>query len=246
MQQLEKLYRFDYTGEHIVTEMRHVNSTWEYQREFVPNPVTNTHISNQAVVIGNGSTRRGFDLTPIKLHKGGLLASNALQSYGCNASYRDLESHFLVASSDAMAHELATNGYCDNHIVYASSEIVLKYPGRFYLIPQDVQFDAGSVATYLACFDGHKKVFLLGFDAETGDYEDNMYIGTNGYAATAKENSNTSGFYTKSLLQIMNLYNDVDFVRVMPSEYSYMPEEWKYVTNLRQITYRNFVLEADL
>jgi hypothetical protein len=98
----------------------------------------------------------------------------------------------------------------------------------------------------MACFDGHKKVFLLGFDAEDGPFEDNVYIGSNGYASQAQSNFNTSAYYTKSLLQIMNLYNDVDFVRVMPSEYSYMPEEWKYVPNLRQITYRDFVLEADL
>jgi hypothetical protein len=45
---------------------------------------------------------------------------------------------------------------------------------------------------------------------------------------------------------IFETYTDVDFVRVMPAKYSTIPEAWKYITNFRQISTREFVLEADL
>ena len=77
---------------------------------------------------------------------------------------------------------------------------------------------------YLACFDGHKKIFFMGFDGRQGD----------------------DAFYDKTLKLVFDLYNQVDFVRVMPTVDYYMPESWKYVPNLRQITFRDFIIEADL
>jgi hypothetical protein len=94
----------------------------------------------------------------------------------------------------------------------------------------------------LAAFDGHKTIYMLGFDAEHGEFETNIYRGTHAY----ESNSNTGTYYVNALSQIMNLYDDVDFVRVMPTLNAEMPEAWKYITNLRQITYRQFTLEVDL
>jgi len=243
MQILQKLYRSSYVGETITTEMRHSGGRWDMETEFVPNSVINNQISNKAVIIGNGVSRKGFPLNPIQQHKGGLLAAGAIQSYGCNAVYRDMKPHFLVVGgSDEIIQEVLESGYCDTNIVYASSQNVISYPGKFYLVPQDVQFNTGAVATYLACFDGHKTIYMLGFDAEHGELETNYYQGTNAYSG----NANTSSYYVKALAQIMNLYDDVDFVRVMPTLKAEMPEEWKYITNLRQITYRDFTLEIDL
>jgi hypothetical protein len=243
MQILQKLYRSSYVGENITTEMRHIGSKWDMSTEFVPNSVMNNQISNKAVVIGNGVSRKDFNLKVIEQHKGGLLASGALQSYGCNAVYRDMKPHFLVATgSDEIIDEIIQSEYCNTNIVYASSANVMAHPSKFYLVPQDVQFNAGAVATYLAAFDGHKTIYLLGFDAEHGEFETNIYRGTNAYEA----NSNTSTYYVNALSQIMNLYDDVDFVRVMPTVKAEMPEAWKYITNLRQITYRQFTLEVDL
>lgn len=243
MQILQKLYRSGYVGENITTEMRHSGSRWDITTEFVPNSVINNQISNRAVVIGNGVSRKGFNLRTLELHRGGVLASGALQSYGCNAVYRDMKPHFLVAGgSDEIVTELIDSGYCDNNIVYSNSANVINHPGKFYLVPQDVQFNTGAVAAYLACFDGHKKVYLLGFDAEHGLAETNMYQGTNAYTG----NANTGAYYVKALAQVMNLYDDVEFIRVMPTTHAEMPDEWKYITNLRQITYRQFTLEVDL
>ena len=91
-------------------------------------------------------------------------------------------------------------------------------------MPQGPAWNSGAIATYLAAFDGHKKVYMMGFDGRQGD----------------------DLFYEKTMGKVFDLYPEVDFVRVMPTEHFYTPESWKNYLNLRQIDFRSFVLEADI
>jgi hypothetical protein len=248
MQKIKKLYRDTYAGEHLVREMHYQGGTWVKTDEFVPNMIENKQISGKAVVMGNGPSR--VDLHPqlfplLKNHKGGLLASGKVQTYGCNAIVRDFIPDFVVAN-DAMASELVNTGKCEETIIYGTTDMVLAYPGKFYMIPQNPNWDAGSMAAYLACFDGHKIVYLMGFDLHSGhdDYHFNVYAGTNGYPD--QNSPTTETYFEKTMLTVMNTYNDVDFVRVTPTPNFYMPDSWKYQLNLRQITFREFVTEVDL
>jgi hypothetical protein len=118
MKKIEKLYRSNYTGEDVVTNMTYESGTWSFERETVNNAVFNNQISNKAIVIGNGTSRKGMDLRLIAAHKGGLLAGGALQSYGCNALYRDFQPDFLVANGDKIVDEIAKSNYINNNIVY--------------------------------------------------------------------------------------------------------------------------------
>ena len=245
MKKIEKLYRSNYSGEDIISNMTYEGGTWTYEREQIPNAVFNTQISNKAIVIGNGISRADFNLRLIANHKGGLLAGGALQSYGCNALYRDFSPNFLVANGDDIINEIAASGYTTDHIVYSHANALLDHPSKFYLIPQDPGWNAGALAAYLACFDGHKEVYLLGFDGvdqSTTGY--NLYESTNGYQAPSDGYSEE--FWVKAMIQIFETYSDVDFVRVMPTNTYYMADAWKYVPNLRQIDFREFALEVDL
>jgi len=245
MQQLRKIYRSNYAGEHIVGKLTLSDNAWDPSTEYIPNAVFNTHTTSRAVVIGNGESRQGFNLQHIANHKGGLLAADKLQSYGCNALYRDFTPDFLVAIGDTIVDEIAQSEYTKDNICYATSESVLKYPEQFYLVPQNLHYDAGALAAYLACFDGHTKVFLLGFDNYPGpETTNNIYKDTNGYPAN---NHVLNGdFFTKSLNMVMTTYSDVEFIRVMPNTAAYIPDGWKGITNFRQIDYRGFVTESDL
>jgi len=248
MKQLKKLYRRDYSGEDVVTDL--VVQDWKVTltKEFIPNSVFNNQISNKACVIGNGITRKEFNIDAVFNHFGGLLSRDKLQTYGCNALYRDHSPDFLVVSGDddGIVTEVAESGYCNDNIVYASAPHIQYHPGSFYLIPQDPGWNSGSIAAYLACFDAHKTVYLLGFDGQDTDhYNYNVYAGTRGYQTATNAQAGPL-FFDVTMKSIFDLYNDVDFVRVMPSEYASMPELWKYSTNLRQISFRQFVLEADL
>ena len=245
MHRLDKIYRTNYTGENVTTLATYKGSTWEYQSEWVPMAVENRQTSRVATVIGNGESRAGFELFLLTNHKAGVLGSRSMQTYGCNAVYRDANPTFLVASTDHMCDELVASGYCDDHIVYANSTNVLKYPGKFYLIPQDVQSNAGTIATYLAAFDGHEAIYLLGFDGQTTtNYNSNVYAGTACYQD--RDTHVQDDYMINSLTRVMTTYSEITFIRVMPTRSWQCPQDWLNLPNFRQIDFRDFVLEVDL
>ena len=241
----DKLYREDYTGEDIIQERVLTNGVWESVTEYVPNNVVNNQTSNRAVVFGNGTSRTNMPIQHILSKKSGLLGANTLQSYACNAFYREYNSDFLVVTNRVIAEELSKTAYPTDNIVYTRVDISLEFPGKFYLVPHDLYMDAGATATYIACFDGHKKIYLVGCDGQTDpNYNNNIYAGTVGY--DSKTANLTGNSWDKSYLQIFNVYNDVDFVLVSPSGKYPTNASWKSCANFRQISFREFVLECDL
>jgi hypothetical protein len=245
LQALNKIYRTNYGGERITTEASLSGSLWQYKTEWIPTAVSNNQISKTACVIGNGASRSAFPTETLIGHLAGRLGAKSLQTYGCNALYRDLNPTFLVATGNDICDEIANSGYCDDHIVYANSDKIIKYPGKFYLVPQDFMSNAGAIATYLACFDGHEKIYMLSFDGQAGDnYNNNMYAGTNAYGPADQHYTDT--YWIKSQLMVMATYSDVEFVRVCTTNSWKCPPEWSALDNFRQISFREFVLEADL
>lgn len=226
MQKLKQIYRSNYAGESIVTNLVLENNEWAPETDYIPNSVFSTHTTAQAVAIANGPTRDDFELQHIVDHKGGLFAENKLQSYGCNQIYEEFTPDFLVVTDPAKVQAIAESGFTDNNIVYANAQYLLEYPGKFYLMPQNPAFDAGALAAYVACFDEHSKVFLLGYDGYTNDAED--------------------AFWVKTLASVMSTYLDVEFVRVMPTADYSVADELQRLPNFRQIGFRDFVIEADI
>lgn len=226
MQKLKQIYRANYAGEDIVTELVLSENEWTPVKEFIPNSVFNTHTTSQAVAIGNGESRRKFDLAHITRHKGGLFAADKLQSYGCNYLYQEFTPDFLVAVDAEKVEKIADSGYCTDHIVYTNAQYVVDYPGKFYLTPQNPAFDAGSLAAYLACFDGHRKIFLLGYDGYTDEPSD--------------------VFWVKTLSEVIATYPGTEFVRVMPTAKYACSLTLQRNANFRQISIDDFVREADI
>ena len=245
MLRLSKRYRKNYTGEEIISERVFVDGEWKTTSEYVPNNIVNNQISNCAVVFGNGLTRKRFDPGYVINKKSGLLGSKTLQTYACNAFYRDAVPDFLIVTHTDMAREIADGGFAQNNIVYTRAHISLQFPKVFYLIPIDPYADAGTTAIYIACFDGHKKIYMLGFDGQdTPDYNNNIYAGTACYDHSNVDVSENK--WADNQLTVFNTYPEVEFVWVTPVGTSRMPEQWKYCQNLRQIPFSRFVGEADL
>jgi hypothetical protein len=246
MLQLSKKYRRGYTGEDIIVERKHDGQRWWDVTETVANAVTNNQISNRAVIIGNSPGRLDFNLNNLK-KSSGLLGAKTLQTYGCNALYRDFATDFLVATgNNGIIEEIANSPYVNDHIVYTNSIHLLEHPGKFYLIPYDPYADAGTTAAYIAAFDGHKKIYMLGFDGyDLPGYNNNVYADTNGY--DSKWGFDIEGDkLINNRVQLCNVYNDVDFVWVTVRGTNTMPEPLKWVNNFRQISFRDLVLECDL
>lgn len=245
MQKLKKLFRSDYAGETMTTSSTWAGSEWTYAQEYIPNAITNQHLSRRAVVIGNGSSRKNYEINLLKNHRAGILGALAVQTYGCNALYRDFTPTFLVSTGTEISAEIANSGYCEDNIVYANAEVVAAHPQKFYLVPQDIHYDSGALAVYLACFDGHKQIYLLGFDNWSGDGDNsNMYLETNCYGSSNQEPAHN--FWTTTLKHIMETYHEVQFTRVMPTSGWWCPEAWKNCLNFNQITYKEFTLAIDL
>ncbi len=245
MLNLLRKYRKNYSGEDIISARKYEEGAWTSTTEHVPNNVINNQISNRAVVFGNGVSRLDFDVKHLMAKKSGLLGADTLQSYGCNAFYRDYTPDFLVVTDRIMAKQVVDSGYIDNNIVYTRVDISLEFPRKFYLIPHDPYADSGSTAIYIAAFDGHKKVYLLGFDGQdTPGMNNNVYANTPGYTDLYSQINDDKWFANQAT--IFKVYNDVDFIHVSDQGTANIPEDWKYCPNLRQISHRDFVLEADL
>lgn len=245
MKTIKQLYRHQYTGENVVVNLAHEGGQWNSEVEWIPNAVFTSKTTTQAVVIGNGVSRLGFDLNLLTNHKGGLLGRNKLQTYGCNALYRDFKSDFLVAVGNKIVAEIAElSSYTTNNIVYTNATHMLDYPKQFYLVPQDPTWNAGAIAAYLACFDGHKKVFLLGHDGFDSPGSNNVYLDTNGYPSS--EDIQSEAFWVATMFKVMTTYPEVQFIRVMPTPNHYVPDMWKPCANFSQIDFRGFSLMADI
>ncbi|CAB4132947.1 hypothetical protein UFOVP257_23 [uncultured Caudovirales phage] len=254
MQKIEKQFRKDYTGQDVNLVGLYLNTEWRYQKEFIDNPFENlVPLKEYALVIGNGPSRLEFDLKQFLPFKSGTFdnewhsihAKKKFYTYGCNALYRDFKTDFLVATGKELITEISESGYCDDNIVYANDWALPQYTGQFHHIPQNPGFNSGTIAAYLAAFDGHKKVFLMGFDGnDTPGINWNIYNGTNAYPT--KEEHTLEEFWVRTLKIVMDTYGDTEFVRVAPTDTFRTPETWKYCLNFRTISFRQFVLEADL
>ena len=245
MLKISKRYRSTYFGEDIIAKRVLEGGKWNTTTEHVRNKVVNNQISNRAVVFGNGINRQTFDASRVINHHSGLLGKDTLQSYGCNAFYRDHTPDFMVVTNRLIAKEMVDTNYIKNNIVYTRVDITLEFPKKFYLIPHDPYADAGTTAMYLAAFDGHKRIYLIGFDGQdTTGINNNIYAGSNGYDHRNASVSDTK--WIRAQAEVMQVYNDVDWVIVSEAGTRPLPEEWKYIPNLRSVSYRDWTLEADL
>ena len=239
---LQKLYRTDYTGEFLIYNVELEDGQYEEEREWLPNSVENANHYKHAVIIGNGLSRKNFNLTKIKNHRTGIGGVNRIQSYGCNALHRDFSPDFLIATNKGIISEINDKPLPESTLVLTTPMNILENPGKYHLIPYGVYLNAGSVATYMACFDGHKKVYLLGFDNQSNLVNNNVYAGTTNY-----DNVETKVVSTKweiSMANIFRTYNDVEFIRI--DAQGETPKSWRSCLNYRQINARQFALEVDL
>ena len=108
-----------------------------------------------AYVIGNGPSRKGFDLEKLK-------ASG--QTYGCNALYRDFMPDFIFSVDTKMTMKMVEDKVGLQTVHYAPSlEVNRKQSkGMLHLIPNNPHWISGNAAFWTAGVHGHKNIYLLG------------------------------------------------------------------------------------
>jgi len=241
---MQQFFQKDYIGEYIITKTTVSKGKKSEVREWIEPTFTNENHNNVAHIIGNGSSRSKFKIEKLLEVHGGLLAKEMGQVYACNAIYRDFKPDFLVLTDIGLAEEFADQFPDDQTIAISYTKTLLAFPGKYHLVPMNVKLCAGALATYIACFHGHTKIYLLGFDNQYDGKQNNMYAGTNCYAPI---DSNVSDeVYITDLNQVMQTYTDVTFTRVIQNHNYPTPDLWKYNRNFRQITYKEFISECDI
>lgn len=161
---MEQRFRENYDGEFIILKTIWKDGRKVQEREFIPNPITNQHISGRAAVIGNDKTGRQDVIKALENHRGGLLGSKRLQLYGCEGIWKELRLHFCVETDPTALQEIIDRKYTEDTVVYSSVPNCTRFPGNFYIIPYSPKLVPCAAAAYLAAFDGHKEIFILDVD----------------------------------------------------------------------------------
>jgi hypothetical protein len=220
---IQTRYRSDYPGEFVLLESRFVNGEKREQREWIANPIENHHISGRAAVVGSRTDVPQFPFTKLARHHGGLLGKKKLQTYGSNDLWQDMKFDFVIAIESENVEAINTAGYNQENIVYSTARNCIKHAGKFYLVPFSPVLDELSLAVYMAAFDGHQEVFLLGYNNDTPVVDKN---------------------WTAYVNHVLQAYAATDFILVGTA--SNMPAAWRQNRNVRTMKYREFVSYCDV
>jgi hypothetical protein len=220
---MQARYRSDYPGEFIVLETKWSGGKKQQTREWIDNPIENHHISGRAACIASKTDIERFDHTLLQKHRGGLLGSKKLQTYGATAIAQDMRLDFVVETEKEQLQDLITQEYYKDNIVYTTARNCLEYPGLFYLIPNRPHLLNIALLLYLAAFDGHKEIFLLGYNKDTPCEHPR---------------------WTEQVTEIFTTYPGIKFY--LAGESTNMPALWLDQSNVTTMTYRDFIGYCDV
>ena len=218
-----KRYRSDYKGEFVVTTTNLQDGSKRQNRIWIPNLVENQHISNRAAAIGSNMDRKKFNYSILERHRGGLMGNLRLQTYGTNTIWQDMKLDFYAGTNRQELETLAKTEYADNTVILTSTSHCVENPGKFYTVPYLPMIDDVALPLYLACFDGHTEIFLLGYNSD-------MPHGTLNWQQDV-----LSGF---------QIYDDVQFTLV--GNHFSAPDSWRNCRNVQSMDYRKFISYCDI
>jgi hypothetical protein len=158
----------------------------------------------QAFVLGNGISRK--TVAPASLLPLGKI-------YGCNALYREFTPDVLVATDRPIATAIQESGYAQNNVFYTRRPI--ESLGARSVPKVYFGYSSGPIATAIAALDGHRCIYLLGFDMGPTENQqfNNMYAGTEFYKMPTAMPTFT-GNWVKQLIQIVQDFPQTEFVRI--------------------------------
>ena len=187
--------------------------------------------SNLAFVLGNGTSRLTVDATKLK---------DFGYVYGCNAIYREMEPHVVVAVDVKMVNEIIQSGYHRTNAVWTNPNkgVITKHHINFFSPHKG--WSSGPTALWFACTQGHTEIYVFGFDYQglSGKFN-NVYADTFNY----KKSSDAATFFGNWLSQtekVIKEFKNVKFFRII-EEGSFIPDKLgPTLANLSHITFKEF------
>lgn len=184
---------------------------------------------NTAFVLGNGTSRKHFDVEKLR-GKGNI--------YACNAVYRNFEPDVLIAVDPKMVHEIVADGYHHNHVVWTNYNNGYKnYTNLNYFQPSK-GWSSGPTALAKAADDKHKTIYILGFDymgLNGGKKFNNLFADTNNYKKS-KEPATYYGNWLRQTESVIRTNTDTQFLRVT-NVGDFCPGQLNSYDNIRNIDY---------
>jgi len=219
---MQARYRADYPGEFIILESKWSGGKKSEVREWIPNPIENQHISGRAACIGSQIDRYRFDYTRLARHRGGLLSSKKLQTYGTGNIALEMSLDFTVETDANRLDVIRNTGLQTNNVIYTTSRNCIRSPGEFYLIPQRPLIVDLATIIYLAAFDGHKEIFLIGYNKELSGGRDSW------------------------IKDIANIFESYPTQFYLVGEPTNMPDSWLECNNVRTMDYQGWISYCDV
>ncbi len=183
-----------------------------------------------AFVLGNGQSRSVVD--PDFLLKKGHV-------YGCNGLYRTHTPTVLVATDRPIAEAIQNSGYSRNNRFYTRRPIeglgAQKVPKAYF------GFSSGPIATALAALDGHRQIYMLGFDmgpAANGRFN-NVYADTEFYKRSDAQPTFT-GNWQRQIMTVARDFPNTEFFR-MHGPTTAAVKEFDSISNLKKMDIADFV-----
>lgn len=216
-------YRSDYDGEFVITSVRLVDGVKQETREWVPNVVINSHISGRAAVIGSRFDERRFQHQRLQRHRGGLLGKKRLQTYAWGDLWKDMRLDFYTSTDREQLTQLIDQGYDEHTTIFTTARHVINWPGHFYPVPYEPYLSDPAAAVYLASFDQHEEVFMIGFNVDV-TWADKTVIA--------------------DIHQVMQVYAGTKYIGVGPA--TGQPNIWLSLPNFSTIPLRDFISYCDI
>ena len=188
---------------------------------------------SQAVVVGNGESRRGVNLESY-------LSTHVL--IGCNGIHRDIKVDHLICCDRRMVAEAIVNPDINDTLIYVRDgwyhyfRKILKNKRIQHLPPipvvgelkrdQPDHWGSGCYAILLAAHLGFKEITLVGFDLyPTHDRVNNLYKGTPNYAKADAQAVDYSYWVYHTEL-IFKHYPQCEFTVINHAAWN-TPKEWQ-------------------
>ena len=220
---IREQYRSDYEGEFVITESKWAAGKKTQNREWVANPISNQHLSGRAACIAGDIDKEHFDYTRLQRHKGGLLSSKKLQTYGTGSITKEMRLDFAVEINKPVLKDILERGYSTDNIVYTTTRNCLVNPGEFYLIPYNTTMAMEALVLWLAAFDGHKELYMIGYNNDTKWTDSNSLSHVN---------------------SVISAFPTVKFILI--GEETNMPRDWRKNANVECMKCRSFITHCDV
>lgn len=191
---------------------------------------------NIACVIGNGPSRKQFDLETI---------GRQMTTYGCNALYRDYMPDYLVCMDWSLVEEILENDVHHKTNFYTQDSAQFNYMSVEkkervnWLKNMAKRLDSGNSALEVALEHEYETIYMIGFDYNTDNGTlPNVYHGTKNYARNSciPSAASMAGEWQQRLRKLIKQYPDTQIIRVNGSN-TIMTTD---ATNYSEITSEQF------